>query len=262
MTIARIFFPRKMAAGDRCTLTGEDRQYVATVLRMRKDERVLLFDGDGCEYEAVIRGQDQERVQLEIVRKTTIQNNALQITLAQSLPKAKKMDFIIEKACELGVTRIIPFFSRRSVPHLTPDKTTAKQVRWQKIAREAARKSHSAGIPEVSEIMNWENMLRSSENSGEERGEKIIFWEEETRTNLKQVLRDKKSEPNRNFFLIVGPEGGFAREEIELAERMGFTSVSLGRQILKVETAALAILAIIQYERGIFAPDGHEEGSL
>lgn len=255
MTIARIFLPRKMAAGDRCELTGEDRQYVATVLRMRKDERLLLFDGDGCEYEAVIWGQDQERVQLEIVRKTTIQDNALQITLAQSLPKAKKMDFIIEKACELGVTRIIPFFSRRSVPHLTPNKTTARQIRWQKIAREAARKSHSAGIPEVSEIMSWENMLRSSENSGEDRAEKIIFWEEETRINLKQVLRDSKSESSRNFFLIVGPEGGFAREEIELAERMDFTSISLGRQILKVETAALAILAMIQYERGFFASD-------
>jgi 16S rRNA (uracil1498-N3)-methyltransferase len=262
LTIARIFFPRKMAAGDRCTLAGEDRQYVATVLRMRNNERLLLFDGDGCEYEAVIRGQDQERVQLEIVRKTTVRQNALQITLAQSLPKAKKMDFIIEKACELGATRIVPFFSSRSVPHLTPDKTAAKQIRWQKIAREAARKSHSTGIPEVSDVMNWENMLRLAENSGGERAEKIIFWEEETRINLKQVLRDDKSEPSRNFFLIVGPEGGFAREEIELAERMGFTSVSLGRQILKVETAALAILAIIQYERGIFASGAQEEGGL
>lgn len=258
MTIARIFFPRKMATGDRCALTGEDRLYVTTVLRMREDERLLLFDGDGCEYEAVIRGQDQEGVQLEIVRKTTIQDNALQITLAQSLPKAKKMDFIIEKACELGATRIIPFFSRRSVPHLTPDKTAAKQIRWQKIAREAARKSHSAGIPEVSEMMNWENMLCAAADGAE----KIIFWEEETRINLKQVLRDNESEPSRNFFLIVGPEGGFTREEIELAERMGFTSVSLGRQILKVETAALAILSIIQYERGIFTPGAQEEGGL
>jgi 16S rRNA (uracil1498-N3)-methyltransferase len=255
VTIARIFFPKKMEAGDRCTLTGEDRQYVAAVLRMRKNERLLLFDGAGCEYEAVIRGQDQERVELEIVQKTTIQISALQITLAQSLPKAKKMDFIIEKACELGATTIIPFFSSRSVPQLTPDKTVAKQIRWQKIAQEAARKCHSAGIPEVSDIMNWENMLRSAEDGNE----KIIFWEEETRRSLKQVLQEKGREQSRHFFLIVGPEGGFAREEIELAERMGFTSVSLGHQILKVETAALAILAMIQYARDFFDPDGKEE---
>jgi 16S rRNA (uracil1498-N3)-methyltransferase len=258
LTIARIFFPRKMEAGDRCALTGEDRKYVASVLRMRNNERLLLFDGSGCEYEAIILGQDQEHVELEIVQKAAIRENALQITLAQSLPKAKKMDFIIEKACELGATRIIPFFSSRSVPQLTPDKTVAKQIRWQKIAQEAARKCHSAGIPEVSDIMNWENMLHLAKD----RTEKIIFWEEETRRSLKQVLRDKKSEQSRHFFLIVGPEGGFAREEIELAERIGFTSVSLGRQILKVETAALAILAMIQYERGFFDPDGQEDGGL
>jgi 16S rRNA (uracil1498-N3)-methyltransferase len=262
VTIARIFFPQKMEAGDRCTLTGEDRQYVTSVLRMRKDERLLLFNGAGCEYEAIILGQDQERVQLEIIRKAAIQPSALQITLAQSLPKARKMDFIIEKASELGASRIIPFCSSRSVPHLTPDKTAAKQIRWQKIAREAARKCHSGGIPEVSDILTWENMLRASENRERDSTKKIIFWEEETRINLKQVLRNKKNEQSRDFFLIVGPEGGFAREEIELAERMGFTSVSLGRQILKVETAALAILAMIQYERGSFDADGQEDGGL
>lgn len=258
MTIARIFSPRKMEAGDRCTLTGEDRQYVVSVLRMRKGDRLLLFDGAGWEYEAVIRGQDQESVQLEIVQKATVPGSALQITLAQSLPKAKKMEFIIEKACELGAARIIPYSSSRSVPQLTPGKTAAKQIRWQKIAREAVRKCHSGSIPEVSDILTWENMLRSAKDGVE----KFIFWEEETRINLKQALREKGRKQSREFFLIVGPEGGFAREEIELAERMGFTSVSLGRQILKVETAALAILAMIQYERGIFDPDTREEGGL
>jgi 16S rRNA (uracil1498-N3)-methyltransferase len=247
-----------METGDCCTLTGENRHYVASVLRMRNNERLLLFDGAGCEYEAVIRGQGQDEVQLEIVRKSITERNALQITLAQSLPKAKKMDFIIEKACEMGATRIIPFCSRRSVPQLTPDKTTAKQTRWQKIAREAARKGHGAAIPEVSDIVNWETMLRSAGDGNE----KIIFWEEETRRSLKQVLQEKGREQNRNFFLIVGPEGGFAREEIEFAEQMGFTSVSLGPQILKVETAALAILAMIQYERGSFAFAGQKEERL
>ena len=249
MTIARIFFPRKMEAGDCCALTGEDRQYVTAVLRLRKDARLLLFDGTGCEYEALILGQDKNDVQLEILKKTTLQENALQITLAQSLPKAKKMDFIIEKACELGAARIIPFSSLRSVPQITPDKKAGKQHRWEKIAREAARKCHSGGIPEVSTLLAWEDMLRSADDGAE----KIIFWEEETRRTLKQVLRAQAPpQPNQAFFLVVGPEGGFAREEIELAESRGFTSVSLGRQILKVETAALAILAMVQYERGSF----------
>jgi 16S rRNA (uracil1498-N3)-methyltransferase len=144
------------------------------------------------------------------------------------------------------------------VPHLTPDKTAAKQIRWQKIAREAARKCHSGSIPEVSAILAWENMLRSADDGAE----KIIFWEEENRISLKQVLRGKGRKQSRDFFLIVGPEGGFSREEIELAERLGFTSVSLGRQVLKVETAALAILAMLQYERGSLDPAPREEESL
>ena len=252
MTISRIYHPREMEAGDRCELTGKNRQYVASVLRMRKGNKLLLFDGAGCEYEAIILGHDQERVVLEIMKKTLIAAETVNITLAQSLPKAKKMDLIIEKACELGATRIIPFLSARSVPQLSPEKTGPKLSRWQKIALEAARKCHSAGIPEVGTILSFAEMLRLARQDAV----KIIFWEEENRRNLKQVLKDRESERAKDFFLIVGPEGGFTGEEIEQAESREFVSVSLGRQILKVETASLAILAIIQYERGLFGSAG------
>jgi 16S rRNA (uracil1498-N3)-methyltransferase len=219
---------------------------------MRKGDKLLLFDGAGCEYEAVILGHDQERVHLEIMKKTLIAVDAVHITLAQSLPKAKKMDLIIEKACELGASRIIPFLSARSVPQLSPEKTGPKHNRWQKIALEAARKCHSTGIPEVATILGFEEMLRSARPDAA----KIIFWEEEKRRSLKQVLHERGSAKDREFFLIVGPEGGFTGEEIAQAESGGFVSVSLGRQILKVETASLAILAIIQYERGLFGSAG------
>jgi 16S rRNA (uracil1498-N3)-methyltransferase len=174
---------------------------------------------------------------------------AINITLAQSLPKAKKMDSIIEKACELGAFKIIPFVSARSIPRLPPEKALLKQARWQKIALEAARKCRLNWIPEVGNIHTFEKMLRSAG----ENDIKIIFWEEETGKNLKQTLQERQSEASRDFFLVVGPEGGFAEDEIWLAESMGFTSVSLGRQILKVETAVLAILSIIQYEKGAFS---------
>ena len=247
-----------MEAGDRCILRGENRQYLLSVLRMRKGQSLLLFDGKGSEYEAVIQEQDQESVELEITSKETIPVNGIKITLAQSLPKSKKMDFIIEKACELGATRIIPFLSLRSVPHLGPEKTASKQLRWQKIALEAARKSHSMSVPEVTNVLSFEDMLRSADG----RDMRIIFWEEETGKHLRQVLQLTDIEQGRNFFLVVGPEGGFGREEIALAERLGFTSVSLGKQVLKVETASLAILSIIQYEKGMFRPDIQNGGKL
>ncbi len=258
MTIARIYVPHEMEPGDPCVLTGENRQYVLTVLRMRKGERLLLFDGKGHEYEAIIQAQDRENVILEIVSKEIIDTGAVPITLAQCLPKGWKMDFIVEKACELGAARIIPFFSERSVPQLTPGQAVLKQLRWQKVALEAARKSHAGGIPEVENVMTFRDML----GKADQQSVKIIFWEEETRMHLKQVLKERESEQNREFFLVVGPEGGFTREEVMEAEGRGFTSASLGRQVLKVETAALAILAIIQYERGSFGPNGQREGRL
>jgi 16S rRNA (uracil1498-N3)-methyltransferase len=257
LTISRIYLPREAAAGELCELTGENRQYVISVLRMKKGNRLLLFDGRGFEYEAIITGYDHERVNLEIIGKEMIHVKTVNITLAQSLPKAKKMDFIIEKACELGANVILPFVSERSVPRLSLEKSKLKQARWQKIALEAARKSHSVGIPEVQNILTFKKMLQAAGKDDT----KIIFWEEEARTTLKRVLQKGKGGANRAFFLVVGPEGGFSREEIEYAESLGFTSVSLGRQILKVETAALAILSIIQYERGIFGIAGMEENS-
>lgn len=254
MTVSRIYLPRELEKGELCELRGENRQYVLSVLRMKKGDRLLLFDGQGCEYEAIIAGHDHERVSVEIIGKEEIHMNALKITLAQSLPKAKKMDFIIEKASELGAGVIIPFVSERSIPQLSPEKAGLKQTRWQKIALEAARKSHSGGIPEVREILSFKKMLQAADKNAV----KIIFWEEEKGMNLKLILQARKKD-QRDFFIVVGPEGGFSREEIETAGQLGFTSASLGKQILKVETAALAILSIIQYERGIFGLSQKEE---
>lgn len=258
MTIARIYYPSELETGDLCVVTGETRQYVLSVLRMRKGDCMLLFDGKGHEYEAVICKQEPESLTLEVVKKEIINTGNLKITLAQSLPKGWKMDFIVEKACELGVTRIIPFLSARSVPRLAPEQGRLKQTRWQKVALEAARKSHAGGIPEVEEVLSFNNMLCRAEGETV----KMIFWEEEKGTHLKHVLQEKGREECRNFFLVVGPEGGFAQEEIALAASRGFIVVSLGRQILKVETAALAILSIIQYEKGIFDTAGLMEGRL
>jgi len=256
LTISRIYLPREIEIGEVCELTGENRKYVLSVLRMKKGNHLLLFDGLGCECEAVITGHDHERVNLKIISKEVVPAEAINITLAQSLPKAKKMDSIIEKACELGTFRIIPFVSARSIPRLPPEKALLKQARWQKIALEAARTCHLNRIPEVGNIHAFEKMLREADTEAL----KIIFWEEETKRSLKQTLEEIRPgascnlqlEKCRDFFLVVGPEGGFAEDEIRLAESRGFTSVSLGRQILKVETAAIVILSIIQYERGAF----------
>jgi 16S rRNA (uracil1498-N3)-methyltransferase len=246
--VPRIYFPGIVGKGDLCEIGGENLRYVKSVLRMKKGDHLILFDGAGWEYETVIKNFSAHGINAEVLRKNRIKNDAPRITLFQSLPKANKMDYIIQKATELGVCRVIPFRSARSVPQLTADRASARVSRWQSIATEAARKCGRADIPEIKDVLSFEAALASA--GGESL--KIIFWEEEAERGIKYLLRDKRCEGARDISVIVGPEGGFSKEEVDSAVRRGFISVSLGKNILKVETAAVTILSIIQYEFGIF----------
>jgi 16S rRNA (uracil1498-N3)-methyltransferase len=165
------------------------------------------------------------------------------------------MDFIIQKATELGVDRIVPFQSARSIPQLTMDKARLKMTRWLHIATEAARKCGRSDIPEIKGILSFEEMLIE----GDREELKIIFWEEESERGIKQVLRNEKYEGVKDISVVIGPEGGFSKEEVDRAVEKGFLSVSLGKNILKVETAALTIVSIIQYEKGIFGGERTRE---
>jgi 16S rRNA (uracil1498-N3)-methyltransferase len=144
---------------------------------------------------------------------------------------------------------IIPFIAARSVSRIADEKIMSKTARWQKIAREAARCCRSSQITDVLPVASMESLL----NHADKQALKMIFWEEEDQTSIKDIFSDHTWNQVKNIFIIIGPEGGFSRDEIQQAKDAGFISVSLGRQILKVETAALAIISIIQYEKGIFS---------
>ena len=212
---------------------------------MKEGDPLLIFNGTGWEYEAVIRRQTAEGIELEITGGRVLPAAGIHVTLCQAIPKAEKMDGIIRHATELGVERIIPFFAERSVPRWQPEQLPRKRERWQKIAVEASRQCGRSDIPEVGEIVTFERMLRDVPESGL----RLIPWEEETTTGIREVLRDPAWSGMKEFILVIGPEGGFSAEEIELARRAGFLSVSLGKRVLRVETASLAVLAILQYER-------------
>ena len=256
MTVPRIYFPGSLGKGEECDLGGKNLRYVKSVLRMKKGEHLILFDGAGWEYETAIKDLSADGISVEVLEKKRIQDEAPKIALFQALPKANKMDSIVRKATELGASRIFPFQSARSVPRLTADKARARVSRWRSIATDAARQCGRADIPEVNDVLSFDEMLATAEGGAL----KIIFWEEESERGTKEVLRDKSCEGAKDISVIVGPEGGFSREEVERAVKKGFISVSLGENILKVETAAVTILSIIQYELGIFGgePEGGE----
>lgn len=249
MTIPRIYSPVELDKEKLCRLGRDNYKYLKQILRLEPGDGISIFDGFGHEFAARIKSFSAAGVDIELEEKMETAGREIKITLSQALPKTGKMDIIVRNAAELGADVIIPFAAARSVGRVAGEKILLKAARWQKIAQEAARCCRSAQITEVLPIVPFEAMLALADR----RALKMIFWEEEERKNIKDILTDPAWFTAKDIFIAVGPEGGFSREEIFRAKETGFISVSLGKQILKVETAAPAIISIIQYEKGIFS---------
>ena len=246
MTVPRIYLPRPLDAGDTCTVQEDQTRYLQSVLRVQEGDPLIVFNGSDWEYDAVIGHMPNGALALEIRDKRPVLRDETEITLCQAIPKAEKMDGIVRHATELGARRIVPFRAERSVPRWPAAKRPQKRERWQKIAVEAARQCGRTDIPEVGEIASFTEALGSARTGALG----LIPWEEEAGRGIREVLRDPRYEGTKIFHLVIGPEGGFSGDEIDQARRAGFLPVSLGRRVLRVETAALAVLAIVQYERG------------
>ncbi|MDD4179695.1 MAG: 16S rRNA (uracil(1498)-N(3))-methyltransferase [Candidatus Margulisbacteria bacterium] len=226
-------------------ITGPAVHHLRDVLRLKAGEAIDLLDGLGNIHHAKIITLGKERISCQVLSsEKMLTEPAVKVALAQALPKAAKMDLIIEKCTELGVTSIIPLITART------EAKTAKLERWQKIAKAAAEQSGRAIIPEITSPLKFANVLQLKDQYDLA----LIPWELEQETKLKQALISKfPNSPIRitqspNILILIGPEGGFTQQEIELAKNAGFTPVSLGKTILRTETAGLAALAAIMYE--------------
>jgi len=255
LTIPRIYSQNALENKSTCELGPDNLKYLKQVMRLKQGDKINIFDGFGHEFEAVIKDFSPKTVFITLGKKITQADKAIRITLAQALPKSSKMDTIVKNAAELGADVIIPFDATRSVSRIASEKSSLKVARWQKIAGEAARCCHSSHIAKVSEVSSFVDMLSSA--SGD--ALRLIFWEEESQKTVKDILTDGAFTATQDFFIVIGPEGGFSKDEVAMAKENGFVSVSLGKQILKVETAAVAILSIIQYEKGIFSGRSKEK---
>lgn len=249
MTVPRIYVPPGVEVGAIYRLKEKDFFYAKSVLRMREGERIILFDGAGREYESIVHCIDRTWIDVKVIEKVEIPRSGVNVTLLQALPKGSKMDFIVQKATELGVSTIIPFLSDRTVPKLSPEKKSHRVARWCDIAIEASRQCRRADIPSIQEILTFHEAVRMVEGVRY----KIIFWEESPQKNLNDALKSVKEGKEDHIVVAIGPEGGFTAEEIGKAQQGGFVSVNLGRTIFKVETAVMVVLSIIQYEGGMFA---------
>jgi 16S rRNA (uracil1498-N3)-methyltransferase len=254
LTIPRIYSPDALENKTTCELGPDNLKYLIQVMRLKKGDRINIFDGFGREFEAIIKGFSTETVFIDLEKLIPTTNKNIRITLAQAIPKAGKLDTIVKSAAELGADVIIPFDAARSVGRIAEEKISLKVARWQKIAAEAARCCHSNNITKVSKVSSFADMIASASNDAL----KLMFWEEESQKTIKDILKDETITATKDFFIVVGPEGVFSKDEVTIAKEAGFISVSLGKQILKVETAVATILSIIQYEKGIFGHKSQE----
>jgi 16S rRNA (uracil1498-N3)-methyltransferase len=223
------------------TISGEDVRHIATVLRMKTGDGLLLCDGTGAEYQAKIVQVGRAEIRAEIVSRSNREARHPLITLLQGLPKSDKMDWIVQKSTELGVATIFPLVTERTIVKIRDEKKRVS--RWQKIAREAAMQSNRPDIPQVGHIQTLSDLLQTL--SPEPQTLLLLPWEGGTEP-INNVLRQMHGV--RNVVVLIGPEGGLSAQEAAFAEERGFHLVSLGPNILRTETAAVAVLSMIGYE--------------
>ena len=242
----KFFIPTQNVGEDTIYITGGDVKHIRKVLRMKEGDSLRLCASGGFDYDAVISSFEDDRIICGI--KSKIKSAAepnISVTLFQGIPKGSKMDYIIQKTTELGISKIVPCIMERCVVKINNDESARKKTeRWQKIAEEAAKQSGRGAIPEVTMPVTLDDAVKAMKAMD------LCFapYECETENKLKPVLLSVKNPETVGF--IVGPEGGFDIEEIEKIRSADIAGITLGRRILRTETAGEAVLSMIMYEIG------------
>lgn len=229
--------------GKKITLTGEDEKHIKMVLRAKEGEELTLCDGAGTDYRCRILSLEQG-VETEILSAAACETEPYtQITLYQGLPKADKMEWIIQKCVELGVDRIVPVATERTIVKLEK-KEGRKLERWQKIAEAAAKQSGRGKIPCVgpSVLTFAQAAAEAAKMDGA-----LIPYEKEEHCGIRTFVQRGMG---RHIGVFIGPEGGFSEMEIQMAEESGILPVTLGKRILRTETAGMVAIALLLYELG------------
>lgn len=228
---------------DTIAITGADAHHLMHVMRARCGQEIVVVDDAGSVARMEIVGFSTDAVQLRLVKRLAADTESpVHITLAPCLLKGGKLELVVQKAVELGVTAIAPLISENCVARYDAKKQAARTARWQKIADEAAKQCGRSALVKVAPIVRLADFLAK-----EREGTLLFCYENEERTTLHAGLKKSTADA---FTILVGPEGGFTLAEAEAAERAGGVSVTLGPRILRAETASLAALTAVQYEKG------------
>ena len=230
----------------RASVDGPVARQVSQVLRLRAGESVALLDDTGLEYVVSLCSVSSSRLEGDVVGEALSGGEpAVSITLYQGILKGDKLDMVLQKGTELGISAFVPVECRRSVPKAGGSGSEARQRRWQSIVREAAEQSGRGRIPVVRPPAPLRDVVEQAA------GVTLMAWEREHETGLREALLERLERARADgLSFLVGPEGGFEPEEVEWAAEAGAVPVSLGRRTLRGETAGLAMAAAVMYEIG------------
>ncbi|MGA2710050.1 MAG: 16S rRNA (uracil(1498)-N(3))-methyltransferase [Steroidobacteraceae bacterium] len=240
MRLTRVYVETCLEAGAALELPPETAAHVAKVLRARVGDGLILFNGDGREFSAEIESVRGARVRASVGPGTFVdRESALAVTLVQSVPRGDRMDFIVQKATELGVARIVPTLSQRSVVRLDARQSEAKATHWRAVVVSACEQCGRNRVPAVEEPRQLIDYLGAAAGGGT----RLVL---EPDADADTVTRDVAG----SVEIAIGPEGGFAPDELEAFHLAGFKRVRFGPRILRTETAAIAALTWLQTQFG------------
>ncbi|ABO51003.1 protein of unknown function DUF558 [Desulforamulus reducens MI-1] len=242
----RFFVQPEQINSDTAVINGPDVKHISRVLRMETGNNLTLLDGRGNVYLAQILEINKQEVHCRILEQQEATSEpTVKVTLVQGLPKGDKMETIIQKCTELGVSSIIPLAAARSIVKLDAKKAAERVQRWQRVAVEAAKQCRRSGIPEVYMLSSWDEILQQIPPDALV----LMPWEGERTKSLREVLQTRPMAPGQ-VYIFIGPEGGFEEEEVERVKEKGFYPVTLGSRILRTETAGPAALTMVLYQFG------------
>ena len=244
----RFFVAPDALQGDTAALDRELSHRLRHVLRLRRGDRIILVDGRGCEYEAVLEDVSGPTVRVAVLsRHEGLPEPQARVVLYQSIIKGDRFDWVLEKGTEIGVAKFVPLVSHRGVVRPRTGRVERRE-RWRRIVTEAAEQCGRSHLPDLAPAVSLSDALESAE------GLRLLPWEGERQTTLRQALRQAvgKGKKTPVISIFVGPEGGFARQEVDRAVDLGALTVSLGPRILRSETAGVVAAAAALYELGEF----------
>ncbi|MDH4227128.1 MAG: 16S rRNA (uracil(1498)-N(3))-methyltransferase [Deltaproteobacteria bacterium] len=238
----RRFFAEGLKETDKdFELAGQEFKHLRDVLRLEPGDAVVLFDGKGLEAEGAIKSIGKAAALIDVTKiNNVVRPDRISITLLQALTKGDVPEFVVEKATELGAARVVFFAARRSVITLDEENKKKKLEKFRKTTIAAAKQCERTRLVDI-EIKSFEEALKEAAEL------KVLFYEDSTDMVLKNVLRERSY---KSLSLLIGPEGGFEKEEVEAAKAAGFKVISLGTRVLRADTASVAALSIVQYELG------------